>query len=81
MANRAGAFKLIGLLTGGLNGRANERAFARPIGVYREGRRGTANSSSARTTTSRARRRCLPEPPSAESGGCAVVIAARRATG
>jgi hypothetical protein len=40
MGNRIRAFKLLDLLTVGLNGRANERAFARAIRIYLEGHRG-----------------------------------------
>jgi hypothetical protein len=40
MGNRARAFKLLDLLTVGLNGRANERAFAKAIRIYLEGHRG-----------------------------------------
>ena len=40
MGNRPRAFKLLDLLTVGLNGRANERAFAKAIRVYLEGHRG-----------------------------------------
>lgn len=40
MGNRARAFKLLDLLTVGLNGRANERAFAKAIRIYLEGHHG-----------------------------------------
>jgi hypothetical protein len=40
MGNRARAVKLLDLLTVGLNGRANERAFAKSIRIYLEGHRG-----------------------------------------
>ena len=40
MGNRARAFKLLDLLTVGLNGRANERGFAKSIRIYLEGHRG-----------------------------------------
>jgi hypothetical protein len=40
MSNRARAIKLLDLQTVGLNGRANERAFAKAIRIYLEGRQG-----------------------------------------
>ena len=40
MGNRARAVKLLDLLSVGLNGRANERGFAKAIRIYLEGRRG-----------------------------------------
>jgi hypothetical protein len=60
MGNRSRAFKLLDLLTVGLNGRANERSFAQAIRIYLEGHHGRPSSSSAHTTTSKATRRCSP---------------------
>lgn len=61
MGNRARAFKLLDLLTVGLNGRANERAFARPSASTSKATAAARSSSSARTTTSEATRRCSSE--------------------
>lgn len=47
MGNRARAAELLDLLTVGLNGRANERAFAKAIRIFLEGHHGRAAAQAA----------------------------------